>query len=88
MLAARGRVILKVTIPTPANVRTSVEDTGPGIPETVDVFRLFETTKPHGSGLGLTIARRLPWHTGGSIELTWRHPHGTIFNVPFEEPPV
>jgi PAS domain S-box-containing protein len=85
-----GHVILRVTIPSPANVRISVEDTGPGIPETVDVFRLFETTKPDGSGLGLTIAKEIVLAHGGSIEFTSRHPHGTIFHVtlPFEGPPV
>ena len=85
-----GHVILKVTIPTPGNVRISVEDTGPGIPETVDVFRLFETTKAHGSGLGLTIAKEIVLAHGGSIGFTARHPHGTIFHVdlPFEEPAV
>jgi PAS domain S-box-containing protein len=85
-----GHVILRVTIPTPANVRISVEDTGPGIAETVDVFRLFETTKPDGSGLGLTIAKEIVLAHGGNIEFTSRHPHGTIFHVtlPFEEPAV
>jgi PAS domain S-box-containing protein len=85
-----GHVVLRVTIPTPANVRISVEDTGPGIPETVDVFRLFETTKPDGSGLGLTIAKEIVLAHGGSIEFTSRHPHGTIFHVtlPFEESAV
>jgi signal transduction histidine kinase len=32
-----------------------VADTGPGIPEGLDVFQLFKTTKPQGTGLELPI---------------------------------
>ncbi len=85
-----GQVLLRVTIPNVANVRISVEDTGPGIPETVDVFRLFETTKVNGSGLGLTIAREIVLAHGGSIGFSSRQPRGTVFSVelPFEGPAV
>jgi len=36
-----------------------ISDTGAGIPEGVDVFELFRTTKRGGSGLGLPLARQI-----------------------------
>jgi signal transduction histidine kinase len=47
-----------------------VEDTGPGIsPEQVDkLFRAFETTKPGGMGIGLTLCRSIVTAHGGRIE--------------------
>lgn len=62
-------------------VRISVEDTGPGIPQELEIFRLFETTKPHGSGLGLPIVRQIVLAHGGGIGFAPSHPHGTVFNI-------
>ena len=56
-----ARVSLRVHA-DPANGPTlEVVDRGPGIPETVasQLFRPFFTTSPHGTGLGLYIAREL-----------------------------
>ena len=76
-----GRVGIHVTRPEPGAVRISVTDTGSGIPETVQVFRLFETTKPEGSGIGLAVARQIVLAHRGSIECTRLDPRGTVFNV-------
>jgi two-component system sensor kinase FixL len=62
-------------------VRISISDTGSGIPESMDVFRLFETTKPTGSGLGLSIARRIVEAHGGGIGFARREPTGTVFHI-------
>jgi PAS domain S-box-containing protein len=76
-----GEVVLRVSIPTMEKVRISVEDSGPGIPEGVDVFRLFETTKPEGTGIGLAVARQIVIAHGGAIEHAMRKPHGAAFHV-------
>lgn len=49
----------------------SVADTGSGVPapERARIFRPFHTTKPEGSGVGLTLARRIARAHGGDIAL-------------------
>lgn len=52
-------------------VRIRVIDDGPGIPAELaaTVFEPFVTSKPHGTGLGLTIARDAARSLGGSLML-------------------
>ena len=59
----------------------SVADTGPGIPPGKDVFALFETTKPTGTGLGLPICRQIVMAHGGGIQYAAADPTGTVFRV-------
>lgn len=76
-----GRVHIAVRRAEPERVRISVADTGPGIAKDLEVFRLFETTKPHGSGLGLAVARQIVLAHGGGISFSALQPHGTVFHV-------
>ncbi|QXT35630.1 HAMP domain-containing histidine kinase [Sphingomonas sanguinis] len=48
-----------------------VSDDGPGIPadRTAAIFRPFDTTKPTGSGIGLSLARRIAQGHGGMLDL-------------------
>jgi two-component system sensor kinase FixL len=62
-------------------VRISVEDDGPGFPPSIECFRLFQTTKPRGTGLGLAVVRQIVLAHGGEIDRVAVEPHGTIFHV-------
>jgi signal transduction histidine kinase len=65
-----------------------VKDTGPGLPEGLDVFQLFVTTKAQGTGLGLSIAQQIVLEHGGEIAATSRPGAGASFTVslPVERP--
>jgi signal transduction histidine kinase len=61
----------------------TVADEGKGIlPENLDnIFRPFFTTKGHGTGLGLSLARRIVEAHGGSIRVRSQVGKGTQFEV-------
>jgi signal transduction histidine kinase len=67
-----------------------VADSGPGLPEGLDVFQLFVSTKPGGTGLGLSIAQQIVLDHGGEITAESRAGEGTTFTVllPTVFPPV
>jgi signal transduction histidine kinase len=44
-----------------------VEDDGPGVADTANLFVPFFTTKPAGSGIGLVLARQIAEAHGGSL---------------------
>ncbi len=46
-----------------------VEDEGPGLPETGNLFVPFYTTKPSGSGIGLVLSRQIVESHGGTLTL-------------------
>ena len=49
-----------------------VEDDGPGIAYTENLFVPFFTTKEGGSGIGLVLARQIIEAHGGSLQLANR----------------
>ncbi len=49
-----------------------VEDEGPGLGDTGNLFVPFYTTKPGGSGIGLVLSRQIAEGHGGSLELEHR----------------
>ena len=49
-----------------------VEDDGPGVSGTANLFVPFFTTKPNGSGIGLFLSRQIAEAHGGTLSLTNR----------------
>jgi signal transduction histidine kinase len=64
-------------------VRIVVADEGKGIPpeHLPNIFRPFFTTKGHGTGLGLSLARRIVESHGGYIDVTSEVGKGTQFMI-------
>jgi len=58
-----------------------VRDTGPGLPEGLDVFQLFVTTKPKGTGLGLSIVQQIVLQHGGEITASSPPGQGAAFTI-------
>ena len=52
-----------------AIVEIRIEDDGPGIAQTANLFVPFFTTKPEGSGIGLVLCRQIAENHGGSLTL-------------------
>ncbi len=51
-----------------------IDDTGPGLAQTANLFVPFFTTKPGGSGIGLVLCRQIAESHGGSLTLRDRSP--------------
>jgi len=91
----KGHVVIGLHLAASGAIRFSVKDTGIGIPEDkqLKVFSDFEqvesseTREIEGTGLGLTITRRLIGLMGGSIELKNELGVGTefFFTLPLPE---
>ncbi|MFO7654630.1 MAG: ATP-binding protein [Candidatus Krumholzibacteriia bacterium] len=82
-----GRVIVR-TRPNEAGIEVSVQDTGPGIAvEALDrLFAPFFSTKPSGSGLGLTICARIVKAHGSELRAENRPEGGAIFHFVLPRP--
>jgi nitrogen fixation/metabolism regulation signal transduction histidine kinase len=55
-------------------IEIRIEDEGPGLPPTANLFVPFFTTKPGGSGIGLVFARQIAEAHGGVLALENRKP--------------
>lgn len=58
------------------DVHVLVEDRGPGLSDTGNLFVPFYTTKQGGSGIGLVLSRQIAEGHGGSLELENRRGEG------------
>jgi signal transduction histidine kinase len=80
-IPASRKLTLETMLVGQTEVGVTVSDTGPGIPDDKlnSVFDTFYTTKPHGSGLGLSIARTIVEYYGGRIWAENQLPNGAVF---------
>jgi signal transduction histidine kinase len=78
----RGRVVVTVA-GDGDRVRLQVDDNGPGVePDIVaHLFEVFETTKPKGMGLGLSLTREIALRHGGRVEWRPLRPQGASFVI-------
>ena len=97
----RGRVKTRVSWESQDDGRSGtllidVEDTGIGIPaeELEEVFKPFvqaearQTAEKEGTGIGLTIVKRLTELMGGSLTVESKVGQGTVFHLRFANVPV
>ena len=78
-IADAGSNERRVTVrawPDAALMTVSVKDTGPGISPAINLFAQFETSKPDGMGLGLSICRSIIEANGGALWLEDRSESG------------
>jgi two-component system nitrogen regulation sensor histidine kinase NtrY len=57
------------------HVEVRIEDEGPGVSNTTNLFVPFFTTKPGGSGIGLVLSRQIAEAHGGTLVLENRTDH-------------
>jgi signal transduction histidine kinase len=64
-------------------VMVSVSDTGVGLPprQTDQIFQAFFTTKPHGTGMGLSISRSIVESHSGRLWAVDNSSRGTSFHI-------
>lgn len=74
-----GRVTIATEAETETMLRITIRDTGVGIPaEDVErIFRMYYTTNPDGTGIGLALVRRVVDLHHGSIEINSTVGQGT-----------
>lgn len=68
-LEADGSVVTMRWLTRQGRVHLLVEDQGPGLPDTGNLFVPFYTTKQGGSGIGLVLSRQIAEGHGGTLEL-------------------
>jgi signal transduction histidine kinase len=73
-------------MPVEKKLQISIHDTGPGVPHNLDIFAPFITTKPGGTGLGLTISLQLVVSQQGNLTFQSVPDHGTTFVLELPRP--
>jgi signal transduction histidine kinase len=81
MTEGRGELNISSRRTEDGQILISVSDTGIGLPVEAAqrVFDAFFTTKAHGTGMGLSISRRIIESHGGRLWASANSPRGAVF---------
>jgi signal transduction histidine kinase len=81
-IGQQGAIVVR-TRETEEHVEVQVEDNGGGVPAALEdkIFEVFFSTKEHGTGLGLAVARRIAQEHGGDLMLVNHPGRGANFVV-------
>jgi signal transduction histidine kinase len=81
--AGPGPIVVSTEAAPDGQVRIAVRDAGPGMTEAQleRAFQDFYTTKPDGTGLGLSVVRRLVGDLGGTLRVETAPGRGSTFTV-------
>ncbi len=82
-MPAGGKLTMGARTAKDRRLELTIEDTGVGIPaDKLDrIFDLYYTTKPEGSGIGLSIVYRIVQLHGGEVEVQSTEGRGTTFRL-------
>jgi PAS domain S-box-containing protein len=77
-----GVLTMKSQLGEDGQIQISIHDTGPGLPlgKADQIFDAFFTTKPQGSGMGLSISKSIVEAHGGRIWATVNEGRGATFH--------
>jgi signal transduction histidine kinase len=76
-----GCLTLKGYLSSADTLVLEVSDTGIGIPEGMDIFEIFRTTKPDGTGLGLPLVSQIVSAHRGTVDYFSEPGKGTTFKL-------
>jgi PAS domain S-box-containing protein len=78
-----GELTIKSRVNPDGWLLVSISDTGVGLPEEQkeEIFDPFHSTKPQGTGMGLTITRSIVESYGGRVWATNNHGAGATFHL-------
>jgi PAS domain S-box-containing protein len=87
---AGGVVTVKSQLGDDGQIEISVNDTGPGLPlgNADQIFDVFFTTKPQGSGMGLAISKSIVESHGGRIWVNGDAGRGATFHFTLPAAPA
>ncbi|HEV7426382.1 MAG TPA: ATP-binding protein [Thermoanaerobaculia bacterium] len=80
-----GRIVIRTS--AQPRSRITVEDDGAGLDPAVRLFVPFQSGKPAGFGLGLTLTKKIILLHHGTIQLLPRPEGGAVAEIEFDDPP-
>jgi len=82
MSSTGGLLTIRSELATNDLIQVAIDDTGPGLPpdKADQLFEAFFTTKPQGSGMGLSISKSIIEAHGGHIWATMNEGRGATFH--------